>query len=110
MNLFTSFLNFFFMLKLGNYLSDFIYTSTATITLDAKVIYSDSSLEKCSKSCVTSDGFLCKSFHYCEETKKCLLNSGMKTISNKNSTSKDSCANYKSKNLCFLLNILQFSF
>ncbi len=86
------------MACLGNYLSDFIFTSTSTINLDADLIYSETTIEQCSKQCVTADGFKCKSFDFCQNSKKCLINKELKKESKfqNGSIATDSCDNYKS--------------
>ena len=59
----------------GNYIYDFLYTSENEIPLDGEIILRNANLETCSRSCVTADNFLCKSFDFCAETKTCMLNS-----------------------------------
>lgn len=79
-----------------DYLSDFTFTSSSNISLEADLVFEGASVEQCSFFCVTSDGFNCKSFDYCPETKKCLLNKGSKPSSQSPSQSKDFCYNYRS--------------
>lgn len=61
------------------------------------LILEKSSIEKCSKTCVTSDGFNCQSFDYCPESQTCLLNKGFFKSSGGITNSSESCRNYKSK-------------
>ena len=84
-------------------MSDFSFVSNEYINLDAEIVYKGTTLEECSRVCVVADGFECKSFDYCAETKTCMLNSGFKPISSyENGTQgieMDSCNNYKRNNL-----------
>ena len=65
--------------------------------LDAEIVLKGATLDTCSKECVTADGFACKSFEYCIETKTCLLNSGDKKIKNSVASLQfDDCAHYRS--------------
>jgi len=81
------------------------------VSLDAEIVLTGSSLEECSKECVTADGFKCKSFDYCNNNPvpTCLLNSGDKKINQQTGTHLkfDSCAHYKSKILVISSIILQ---
>jgi hypothetical protein len=94
----------------GDYLSDYVYTATSLIPLDFGQIREDVSIELCSMLCTTSDGFYCKAFYYCGESKKCILlndqdnitgNMTIKSVTgvnvNVNRFTQESCANYKSK-------------
>ena len=57
-------------------MQDFTYTSTGNVSKSvAEIINGNSGLEECSRSCVTADGFSCKSFDYCQGSKTCLLHS-----------------------------------
>lgn len=87
----------------GDYLSDFSYTSTAEIDLTAEIVYQKSSLELCSVLCSTADNFNCKSFDFCANSSYCLLSSDFrKKPSNSTGFIKtDTCANYKSISLAF---------
>lgn len=81
-----------------DYLSDFLYTSTSTIRLEADMEVSDSKPEDCAKACVNVDGFECKSFNYCAKTQKCLINKGMGMSKPESGSNTDSCMNYRSMN------------
>lgn len=83
-----------------DYLSDFSFTSSANISLEADLVFSGADVEQCSFLCVTSDGFNCKSFDYCPQSKKCLLNKGLKPNSTTPTQNQDFCFNYRS-NLIF---------
>lgn len=82
-----------------NYMSDFTFVSNEYINLDAELVYKGTTLEECSRTCVVADGFDCKSFDYCAESKTCMLNSGYKPVSSfQNATQgieMDYCNNYK---------------
>ena len=68
------------------------------------LILEESSIEKCSKTCVTSDGFNCLSFDYCPESKTCLLNKGLKNSAvDTSSSKKETCRNYKRKNIVLVI-------
>lgn len=80
----------------GDFLSDFTFTSSATIPLVAEIVYDDTSLELCTLMCVSADGFNCKTIDYCPETKKCLLHSENVKQPSTTSSQTDLCYNYKS--------------
>ncbi|CAF0710186.1 unnamed protein product [Brachionus calyciflorus] len=79
------------------YIEDFTYINTAEIPVNGEVVLKNmNSIEFCSFACVNSDGFNCKSFDYCSESKSCILNSGQKPIgSNIQNVEKDTCAHYR---------------
>jgi len=81
-----------------DFLSDFLYTSTATIPNDvADLVVSNVKAEECAKSCVAADGFECDSFNYCPSSMQCLLNKGTGAARpGQSSNNTDSCLNYKS--------------
>lgn len=54
------------------------------------------SIDSCSFECVNSDGFSCKTFDYCPESKTCILNSGQKPLESNQDTKKEICAHYRS--------------
>ncbi len=84
---------------------DFTFISTEQLVLDAEIVLKESSLETCSKECVTANGFSCKSFEYCQETKTCMLNSGDKKIKNSNASLQfDDCGHYRSED--FMMNFI----
>lgn len=80
-----------------NFLQDFSYTSSGNISIiTAELIVGRSSLEECSRDCVSADGFQCKSFDFCERSRTCLLHSNNRsqvpvTPGDRNS---DYCDNY----------------
>jgi len=84
------------LFKIGDYLSDFSYTSTAEIDLSAEIVYQKSSLELCSVLCSTADNFNCKSFDFCPNSTYCLLSSDFRKPTNSPNIKTDMCANYKS--------------
>ena len=83
-------------LFLGNYLSDFILTSTDEIELDAELVYDSATPELCAILCTTADNFNCKSFNFCPESKKCLLNSELLQKPPSQDVQRDTCSNYRS--------------
>lgn len=80
-------------------MKDFTFTATANISTDrADLSLSDSSAEECARSCVGADSFSCKSFDYCQGSRKCLLNSFTNSNTTKPSdTNIESCDNYYRK-------------
>jgi len=79
-------------------LADFLYTSTAEIYVEGDLVFTDSSIEKCSQFCVSADGFECKSFNYCQGSRSCLLNKGLiQNTTRQTGVAKEVCRNYKSK-------------
>lgn len=79
-------------------MADFTYTSSATIPLEAEIVYGDMTLETCTLMCVSADGFSCKTIDFCPESKKCLLHSSnAKPPSQSSSAPKDLCYSYKSE-------------
>ena len=81
------------------YLFDFKYTDSKELALYAEIKLTGSSLDDCSKECVTADGFKCKSFDFCQADNGgtvCLLNSGDKpTVSPTVQYEFGFCAHYK---------------
>ena len=81
----------------GKYIQDFTYINTANIKLSAEVVLKESSLDICSRECVNTDGFNCKSFDFCPESNTCLLNSGQQQLAaNIPDAPIESCAHYRS--------------
>ena len=86
-------------------MSDYLFTSNQTITVDHSLIYDGASIEQCSLLCTTADGFYCQGFYYCSSSKKCaLINkddiSSLKKFETNQTINKaiinENCANYKS--------------
>lgn len=86
------------------YLFDFKYTDSKELALNAEVKLVGSSLDDCSKECVTADGFSCKSFEFCKTDNGgsvCLLNSAdTHIVSPETQYEFGYCAHYKRK-FCF---------
>ncbi|RNA21589.1 antigen B membrane, partial [Brachionus plicatilis] len=79
------------------YISDFTYIDTNEIPLNGEIVLKEmTGIDFCSFECINSDGFNCKSFDYCPESKTCILNSGqIPTGSSIQNVTKDSCSHYR---------------
>ena len=51
------------LIKSGNYLSDFVNTFSANVSLVGDLVFENSNVESCSALCVTADGLNCT--RYC---------------------------------------------
>lgn len=82
----------------GKYITDFTYIDTNEISLNGEVVFKDMiNIDLCSFECINSDGFNCKSFDYCADSKTCILNSGQKPVESAINLNKtDKCAHYRS--------------
>ena len=82
-------------------MQDFSYTSSGNISIiSAELILGRSSLEECSRDCVSADGFQCKSFDFCPRSSTCLLhtNNRPQILVEPGDRHSEYCDNYISEN------------